>query len=65
MSDLSNEDIGPSDSAMDYDPVHPNKCKAKWDGVRCRRKLTANDWSDNIDGYCAECAGILSDNGEW
>ena len=40
-------------------------CKAKWEGQRCGETLTASDLLDNVDGYCARCAGILSDNGEW
>ncbi len=42
-----------------------SECRAKWDGQRCGEKLTDHDLLDNIDGYCARCAGILSDNGEW
>ena len=41
------------------------KCIARWDGQYCGAKLTDADRLDNIDGYCAHCAGILSDNGEW
>jgi len=42
-----------------------SKCVAKWDDQWCEKPLTDNDLLDNVDGYCAECAGILSDNGEW
>lgn len=41
------------------------RCIARWDGLFCGAKLTDQDRLDNVDGYCAHCAGILSDNGEW
>lgn len=40
-------------------------CVARWDDQWCERPLTVSDRLDNVDGYCAECAGILSDTGDW
>jgi hypothetical protein len=41
------------------------ECRAVWDGQRCGKVLDLDDLLDNESGYCADCAGILSDNGEW